>query len=79
MSIIGLIWGIISFFWMGIALIPFLGWLNWMVIPFAVAGLIFSLFGYLRRSNSIALTGLILNGIVIVMGFFRLSLGGGLL
>ena len=79
MSIIGLVWGIVSFLWMGIALIPFLGWLNWMVVPFAAVGLVISVFGYMPRKNSVAVAGIILNGIAIVIGIMRLSLGGGFL
>ena len=79
MNIIGFIWGIIAFLWMGIALIPFLGWLNWMVIPFAAIGLIISILGYVPHKNSLGLVGLVLNGIVIVIGLLRLFLGGGFL
>lgn len=79
MSFIGLIWGIISFILMGIALIPLLGWLNWIVIPFASVGLIISLIGYMPRKNSMGLAGIILGGTVIVIGLMRLMLGGGFL
>jgi hypothetical protein len=76
MSIIGLILGLIAFFWMGIALIPFLGWLNWLNIPFAAVGLIISILGYRRRS-SLGLAGIILCSAAILIGAFRLSFGGG--
>jgi hypothetical protein len=60
MNLIGLILGLIAFFWMGITLIPLLGWLNWLNIPFAVVGLIVSILGFLRRRSSLGLTGIIL-------------------
>jgi len=77
MSVIALILGIISFFWLGIALIPFLGWLNWFNVPFAVVGLIFGLVAYSKNRGSVALTAIILNASAMVIGILRLSLGGG--
>ncbi len=77
MSVIGLIWGIIAFFWMGIALIPLLGWMNWLNIPFAAIGLIISIFGFMRRGNPAGMAGIILNSIAIIVGILRLVLGGG--
>lgn len=53
------------------ALIPFLGALNWVVIPIAVIGLIV---GVLSSRN----TGRNLNLVVIVIGAIRLMLGGGI-
>lgn len=77
MSFIGLILGIIAFFWMLIALIPFLGWMNWLVIPFSIIGLIISIIGHSSRANAAALTGIVLCSIAIVIGILRLSIGGG--
>jgi hypothetical protein len=55
-----------------IAFIPFLGWANWVIIPFAVVGLAL---GAMSRSNA----GRNLNVIVIAVGALRLSLGGGVI
>lgn len=78
MSIVGFILGIVAFFWMFIALIPFLGWLNWLNIPFAIIGLVISILGYSqRRQTALGLTGIVLCSIAIVVGVLRLSLGGG--
>ena len=77
MSIIGLLWGIVAFILMLVGLIPFLGWLNWLIIPFAAVGLILSAVGYMRRRSPAGLAGIILGGVVILVGIARLSLGGG--
>ncbi len=82
MGLISLIWGIVAMLWMVLALIPLLGWGNWFLIPFAAVGAIIAAIGILfTRSGQRgrAKTGLILNGIVIVVGMFRLSLGGGII
>ncbi len=82
MGLISLIWGIVAMVLMVVALIPLLGWANWMVIPFAAVGAIIAAIGIMvsptgRRSRAKA--GLVLNGIVILVGIFRLSLGGGII
>ena len=53
------------------AFIPFLGALNWIVVPIAVIGLVF---GVLSSHN----TGRNLNIVVIAIGVIRLMLGGGI-
>ena len=79
LSIAGFILGIIAFFWMFIALIPFLGWLNWINIPFSIIGLILSILGYSqRRQQVLGLIGIVLCGIAITVGVLRLNLGGGI-
>ncbi len=72
MKTIGLLWGIIAVLGMLLAFIPLLGWLNWIVIPFAVIGLINSSIG---NSNS----GKTMCVVAIIFGILRLILGGGLL
>ena len=62
--------------------IPLLGWGNWFLIPFAAIGAVIAAIGIaVTRSEhrGRARTGLVLNGIAIVVGIFRLSLGGGIL
>ena len=54
------------------AFVPLLGWLNWLVVPVAVVGLLFGL-------ASGRTSGRNLNLIVIVIGIIRLMLGGGLI
>lgn len=82
MGLISLLWGIVAMVWMILALIPVIGITNWLLIPFAAVGAIIAAIGVLltrsgRRGR--AKTGLVLNGIVIVVAIFRLSLGGGLI
>ena len=55
----------------GIAFLPLLGWANWLIIPLAVIG---AAVGMLSSGTA----GRNLNLLVIVVGIFRLMLGGGL-
>ncbi len=80
MGLISLVWGIVALLWMLLAFIPLLGWGNWFLIPFAAVGALIAAIGVLfthasKRGRS--RSGLLLNGIVIVVGVVRLSLGGG--
>ncbi|MBB3276084.1 MULTISPECIES: hypothetical protein [Pseudoxanthomonas] len=81
MGLISLLWGIVAMVWMVLALIPLLGWGNWFLIPFAAVGAIIAAIGVLFTSagnRGRAKTGLVLNGIVIVVAIGRLMLGGGI-
>lgn len=82
MGLLSVFWGIVALGWMVLAFIPLLGWGNWFMIPFAVIGAIIAAIGIaLTRpeNRGRAKTGLILNGIAIVIGAIRLSMGGGLI
>lgn len=82
MGLISLIWGIVAMAWMVVALIPLLGWGNWFLIPFAAVGAVVAAIGIAvtRPGNrGRAKTGLVLNGLVIVVAAFRLVLGGGVI
>ena len=82
MGLISLIWGIVAMAWMVVALIPLLGWDNWFLIPFAAVGAVVAAIGIAvtRPGNrGRAKTGLVLNGLVIVVAAFRLMLGGGVI
>lgn len=82
MGLISLLWGIVAMIWMVIALIPLLGWGNWFLIPFAAVGAVIAALGIaMTRSENRgrAKTGLVLNGIVMVVAIARLSLGGGII
>ena len=82
MGLISLIWGIVAMAWMVVALIPLLGWGNWFLIPFAAVGAVVAAIGIAvtRPGNrGRAKTGLVLNGLVIVVAAFRLMLGGGVI
>lgn len=54
------------------AFLPLLGWVNWLVVPVALVGLLFGL-------ASSRTSGRNLNLIVIAIGVVRLMLGGGIL
>ena len=82
MGLISVLWGVVAMIWMVLALIPLLGWGNWFLIPFAAVGAIIAAIGILFTSDAKtgrAETGLLLNGIVIVVGIVRLGIGGGIL
>lgn len=81
MGLISLLWGILAMLFMFLGLIPLLGWLNWLVIPFAGVGAIIAAVGIMFRGEKSrrAKTGLVLNTIVIVVGVIRLSMGGGII
>lgn len=82
MGLISLVWGVVALLWMLLALIPLLGWGNWLVIPFAGVGALIAVIGYAttaceRRGRAKA--GLLLNCVVMVVGAIRLSIGGGII
>jgi hypothetical protein len=72
LNLLSILVGIIALPLMLIALIPLLGWLNYLVIPIAVVGLAL---GALSDSNS----GRNLNIVVAGVGLVRLWLGGFIL
>lgn len=72
LNLLSLLVGVLTFPVMLIALIPLLGWLNYMVIPLAIIGVAL---GALSDSKS----GRNLNLVVLVVGGVRLWLGGFLL
>lgn len=72
LNLLSLIVGVVAFPVMLVALIPLLGWLNYLVIPMAILGVAL---GALSDSN----TGRNLNLVVLVVGGIRLWMGGFLL
>ena len=78
MSVIGFIFAILSGLVLLLTIIPFLGWINWLNLPFAVLGLIFSLIGVATAKNKgLAVAGMVICGIVIILGLLRLKSCGG--
>lgn len=65
--LIGLFAAMLAF----VGLIPFLGWVNWLMLPVAFIGLVL---GLLSSSNP----GRNLCVVVIIIGILRLMIGGGL-
>lgn len=72
LNLVSLIIGAVALLLALVAFIPLLGWANWFIIPLAIVG---AVVGAMGRGT----TGRNLNLFVIVVGIFRLSLGGGLL
>ena len=82
MGLISVLWGIVAMLWMLLALVPLLGWANWLLIPFAAVGAVIAAIGMLFSGpgkGSRAKAGLLLNGLVILVAVVRLHLGGGLI
>jgi len=81
MAVAGMILGILSIIGMGIGLTPFLGWMNWGVIPTAIVGLVISIIGLIisQGQRRLAVAGIILCTVAIVVGSVRLVLGFGIL
>ena len=72
MGTISVIFGVLSVLGMLLGFIPFLGWFNWLNIPFAVVGLILALVSNSRN-------GKILNIVAIIIGIIMFFLGGGII
>lgn len=72
LNLISIVVGVVALPVMLLALIPLLGWLNYLVIPLAVLG---AALGAMSDSNA----GRNLNLVVLVVGFVRLWLGGFIL
>ena len=71
-NLASLIIGLVALVCVVVAFIPFLGILNWLIIPLAIIG---AAVGMISRSTA----GRNLNLFVIVIGVVRLMLGGGFL
>jgi hypothetical protein len=72
MNVISVIIGLMALIIALVGFIPLLGWLNWLVIPGAVVGLVL---GLLSRATS----GRNINLVVLALAMIRLALGGGIL
>ena len=82
MQVISLAWGILALVGFMVGLIPCLGSLNWLNIPFSAAGLIVSLLAFANGSPGNRMPsaiGIVLCLVGVVIGAKRLVLGGGIL
>ncbi|MDW8131063.1 MAG: hypothetical protein RMI94_10980 [Bryobacterales bacterium] len=82
MQVLCLVWGILAVLGMFVAFFPCLGALNWINIPFSLAGLVLSIVTVatsheVRKGPAVA--GLVLCAMAVVLGVIRLALGGGVL
>ena len=72
MNTISVIIGIVALLGALVGFIPFLGLLNWLVIPLAAVGLVV---GFLSDRTS----GRNINLVVLLLAIFRLTIGFGIL
>lgn len=82
MQILSLVLGILAFLGLIIAFFPCVGSLNWLNIPFAIVGLIISIVALTKSpedKKAMAIIGVVLCGIAIIFGCFRLVIGAGVL
>jgi hypothetical protein len=81
MQVICLIWGILAVIGMVIGIIPLLGSLNLINIPFSVIGLILSIIATTtgkQGSRNSSIAGIVCCAIAVLVGLVRF-LGGGVL
>ncbi len=80
MQLIALIFGVLAVTGMFFGFLPFLGWMNWGVIPVAIVGFILSLIAIAtsKKNKGMAIAGLVMCPIAIIVGAVRLSIGGGI-
>ncbi|NPV46109.1 MAG: hypothetical protein HPY69_04060 [Armatimonadetes bacterium] len=76
--------GTISLVGVAITVIPLLGWLNWLILPLAVAGLLLGILSayasaHREHSSCLATLGIILNCVALGLGILRLMIGGGVI
>lgn len=69
-QILSVLIGLFAAIWMFIGIIPFLGALNWLVLPLCVVGIIFGVFPERK-------IGFTINVAVGIVGLVRLVMGGG--
>jgi hypothetical protein len=80
MSTVSLVWGIVSLVGMMVGLLPCLGSLNWLNIPFSAAGLIVSIIALTKAApdqKGGAIAGVVLCSVAVLLGLIRLVAGGG--
>jgi len=81
MQVAALIFSILAVIGMFFGFIPFLGWMNWGVIPIAIIGFILSIIAVAtaKKDKGMAIAGLVMCPIAIIFGAVRLFIGGGIL
>ena len=72
LNLISLAIGAIAILPLLLAMVPFLGWMNWFLLPLPVIGLIV---GTLSRGNA----GRNLNLVVLIVAIVRLMMGHGII
>lgn len=80
MQVVSLVWGILAALGMLVAFFPCLGALNWINIPFSLAGLVVSIVTVATTREprkGAAIAGLVLCALAVLLGGLRLLIGGG--
>lgn len=72
MNLASIIIGLVALVIALVGFIPLLGWLNWLVVPMAVIGLVLGMLAKRKTGQSI-------NIVVLLFAVIRLSLGGGVI
>lgn len=72
LNFISKLWGVVTLLFAVLCLLPFLGWGNWFVIIFAIIGILIGVFSEKRG-------GMYLNIVALLIAFFRLIMGGGII
>jgi len=82
MTVLSLVWGILALCGLFVGLIPCLGSLNWLNVPFSVLGLIVGIIALSKAPSDQKggpVAGTIMCTIAALMGLLRLIMGGGIL
>ncbi len=68
-----MIFGLIALLFMFIGFVPFLGWTNWINIPFAFVGLILGALGIgtAKKGKGLGIAGIILCVVAILFGALK--------
>ena len=83
MQTLSLVFGILAILGLLIGVVPCLGSLNWLNIPFAIVGAVLGLLAYNSagptQPRGTAKTAVVLCALAAGLGLLRLILGGGIL
>jgi hypothetical protein len=71
MNVLSVLIGLTALVGALVGFLPLLGWLNWFILPVAVIGLVLGLLAKHKNGRNI-------NLVVLIIGIFRLSMGGGI-
>lgn len=79
-GIVGLVWGLVSIILSMVFLIPLLGWMNWILIPFAGLGMVFGIIASASEdTRPLGTSVMTMCGIALGISFMRLALFGGII
>jgi len=72
LNLVSIVFGFVTLALGLVAFVPFLGWMNWLVIPIGIVG---TAIGAMSSSNA----GRNMNLVLVVIFSLRLMLGGGVI